>query len=158
MWRLELPTSYAVADFKSFTDIFLHLHLLIIKGLNIFFLRVLERSWMGIMENLSALFGSCLLCVALSVTSAVTLKEYPLCGWEVICFNSSSAPDLYKKETVNIYSAFALALTELTPSKSFRAELLDVCDKLDQDEWSKQQMLNSKLGAVKSPELKGSDR
>lgn len=41
---------------------------------------------------------------------------------------------MYKKETVNIYPAFALALTELTPSKSFRAELLDVCDKLDQDE------------------------
>lgn len=40
---------------------------------------------------------------------------------------------MYKKETVNIYLAFALALTELTPSKSPRAELFDDCDKLDQD-------------------------
>lgn len=37
-----------------------------------------------------------------------------------------------KKETVNIYPTFALALTELTPS--FRAELVDVCDELAQDE------------------------
>lgn len=117
---------------------FLHLHLLIIKGLTIFFLKVFEKSWMGIMENLSTLFGSCLLGVALSMTSAVTLKEYPPCGWEVICFNSSSAPDMYKKETVNIYPVFDLVLTELTPPKSFGAELSDVCDKLDQDEWSKQ--------------------
>lgn len=41
---------------------------------------------------------------------------------------------MYKKETVNIYPTFALALMELTPSKSFRAELLDVCDELAQDE------------------------
>lgn len=133
--------------------VFLYLHLLFIKGLIIFFLRLFEKSWMSIMENVSTLFfGSCLLHVALSMTSAVTLKKYPLCGWEVICFNSSSAPDMYKKETVNIYPTFALALTA---SKSFRAELLAVCDKPDQDEWSKQYMLSSKLSVVKSQKLKG---
>lgn len=38
---------------------------------------------------------------------------------------------MYQKKTVNIYPTFALALT---PSKSFTAELLAVCDKPDQNE------------------------
>lgn len=39
----------------------------------------------------------------------MTLKNCPLQGWEVICFPSSSASDMSKMQTINVYSWFVLA-------------------------------------------------